>query len=58
MDPDRAQDADANNRLPRVSGDGPLQASEKARKDEVAPRERGWTPLWPNALSASNGCPA
>ena len=45
-------------RLPRVSGDGPLDARLDARAQLAAPRERGWTGIVYNAAAVVTGCPA
>ena len=58
MDPRREIHSSGVTRLPRTSGDGPLQARIERHLKEAAPHQRGWTRSQKRASKSSGGCPA
>ena len=58
MDPVRPGAGPAQERLPRVCGDGPLVVTRPGVVLRVAPRVRGWTRVHQLRRRADRGCPA
>ena len=58
MDPSAALMLVTRARLPRASGDGPVQNLPHGYYAKVAPRERGWTLRAASSKLISTGCPA
>ena len=58
MDREQEPEREELERLPRVSGDGPMIGTGRLTSESAAPRERGWTPGRGPGPSSVAGCPA
>ena len=58
MDPASQPPKNAEERLPRLRGDGPWQALDADGVVQVAPPTRGWTPVGAVSAISFQGCPA
>ena len=58
MDPGPENHQGSYPRLPRASGDGPIDHHNTAWPTKAAPRERGWTLRTPQIDREPDGCPA